>query len=307
MSAVSQTNSHGGAHYLQGIAIMACGVLPLPIMDATGKYLATVGSMAPGQVAFYRFFFQFLLTLPVLLYIGGLVALRPNRWWPNLLRGAFLSGASLGIFTAVKFMPLAAVIAIFFVEPFILTALSAVVLKEKVDWPRWLAIVIGFIGAIIVINPSFNQYGFVAVLPVISAALFAGYMLMNRLLGRHDSPLTMQFVAGIGGSILLAMTLVGGTFAGLDTFELSLPISPFSWALVLCLGAIGAYSHMIIVYAFQKVPASVLAPFQYLEIISATILGYILFNDFPTPSKILGIAIIVISGLFVVWREKRAS
>lgn len=305
MSISSRTQLPSGSGYLQGIAIMACGVLPLPILDAIGKYLATAGGMAPGQVTFYRFFFQFWATAPVLVLLGGFAALRPKRWWPNLLRGVFLSGASLGIFTAVKYMPLADVIAIFFVEPFILTVLSALVLKEQVGWPRWLAIAVGFCGAVIVINPSFSRYGLVAFLPIISATLFAGYMLLNRALGRTDSPLTMQYVAGIGGSIIIALMLAGGNTIDLANFEPSLPVSIFGWALVVCVGIIAGYSHLIIVCAFQKAPASILAPFQYLEIISATLLGYIVFNDLPTLSKFVGIAIIILSGLFIVWHEKR--
>lgn len=297
--------AHGGG-YLPGIAIMACGVLPLPIMDAIGKYLATVGDMAPGQVTFYRFFFQIAATAPVLILLGGTAALQPQRWWPNLLRGAFLAGASLGVFTAVKFMPLAAVIAIFFVEPFILTLLSALILHEKVAWPRWLAIALGFCGAVIVINPSFSKFGWVALLPVVSAALFASYMLLNRSLGKNDSPLAMQYVAGIGGSVVIAVMLAAGMAVGSPNFAVSLPVSAFAWLLLLILGSLAAYSHLIIVTAFQKVPASVLAPFQYLEIVSATILGYVVFNDLPTASKFVGIAIIILSGLFIVWHERRA-
>lgn len=293
-----------GSAYVHGIAIMACGVLPLPIGDAIGKYLSTAGDMTPGQITFYRFFLQFALTAPVLVLLGGLSALRPVRWWPNLLRGIFLAGASLGIFIAVKYMPLADVIAIFFLEPLILTALSALVLRERVGWPRWLAIATGFAGAVIVINPSFSRYGAVAIWPVVSAALFAVYMLMNRALGRTDAPLTMQYAAGIGGAVLMAATMAGASVVDPGNFAPSLPVSAFSWALLLCLGAVAAYSHLLIVHAFQMAPASMLAPFQYLEIVSATVLGYLVFGDFPTPSKLVGIVIIIASGLFVYWHER---
>lgn len=294
-----------GDAYVHGIAIMACGVLPLPVGDAIGKYLATAGDMTPGQITFYRFFLQFALTAPVLIVLGGLPALRPARWWPNLLRGAFLAGASLGIFIAVKYMPLAAVIAIFFLEPLILTILSALVLHERVGWPRWLAIATGFLGAVIVINPSFSRYGLVAIWPVVSAALFAAYMLMNRALGRTDAPLTMQYAAGIGGCLLMAVVIIGGNAVDSANFAPSLPASWLSIVLLLCLGALAAYSHLLIVRAFQMAPASILAPFQYLEIVSATLLGYVFFDDLPTPSKFIGIGIIIASGLFVFWHEKR--
>ncbi len=294
-----------GSGYRQGIVIMMCGVLLLPVMDGIAKYLATEQGMAPGQVTFYRFFLQIVVTAPVIVLARGVAALQPQRWWLNLLRGAILGGASLCFFTAVKFMPLADSIAIFFVEPFILTGLSALVLHEKVRWPRWLAIVIGFLGAIIVINPSFSRFGAVALLPLGAATLFASYLLMNRALGTRDSPLIMQYVAGIGGSVLLGATLVGGGALGAVEFMPSLPASAMAWVLVLVLGGIAAYGHLLIVWAFQKAPASVLASFQYLEIVSAVIIGYVFFAEFPSPSKLFGTAIIIASGLFIFWRERQ--
>src|SRR5699024_7577696 len=130
--------------------------------------------------------------------------------------------------------------------------------------------------------------------------------LMNRALGRSDSPLTMQYVAGIGGSVLVIVLLAGGTATGIPDLAPSLPASTLAWVLVLGLGGLSGYTHSLIVRASQKAPASILAPFQYLEIVSATILGYVIFNDFPTPSKLVGIAIIILSGLFIFWREQRA-
>ncbi|HET7412661.1 MAG TPA: DMT family transporter, partial [Pararhizobium sp.] len=203
-----QSTARGGN--LEGIAIMVAGIMLLPLMDVIAKYVATFEGMAPGQVAFYRFFFQLLATIPAVLAVGGVAALRPRRFWLNMLRGCLLGAASLLFFTAIKYMPLADSVAIFFVEPFILTALSALVLGERVGWRRWTAIAVGFIGAIIVINPSFARFGSVALLPLATATLFAVYMLLNRALGRVDSPLVMQLVAGVGGSLLLGLVLFGG-------------------------------------------------------------------------------------------------
>ena len=294
------------AGYLDGIAMMTCGVMLLPVMDTIARYLSTVEGMAPGQVTFYRFLFQFVLTVPAVVALGGAAALRPRRLWLNLLRGTLLGGASLFFFTALKYMPVANSIAIFFVEPFILTALSALVLKERVGWRRWTAIAVGFVGAVIVINPSFARFGPVALLPLVTAGLFASYMLMNRALGRVDTALVMQYVAGAGGSLFLAAVLLcGGSMAGIGNLEPSLPQTAGAFGLLLVLGAIAAYGHLVVVKAFQRAPASLLAPFQYLEIVSAALLGYLVFSEFPDPSKLLGIAIIVASGLFIVWRERQ--
>ena len=135
----------------------------------------------------------------------------------------------------------------------------------------------------IVINPSFTRFGSVALLPLVTATLFACYMLMNRALGRVDTALVMQYVAGAGGSLFLGMVLLCGGKAGGDCESRTVAaadrarLASFS----LMLGAIAAYGHLIVVKAFQRAPASLLAPFQYLEIVSAALLGYLVFSEFP--------------------------
>jgi drug/metabolite transporter (DMT)-like permease len=289
---------------LQGMAIMAGAMIVLPAMDAIAKYMATFESMSPGQVTFYRFFFQLVCTLPLLLVLFRGKALSARRPWMNLLRGALHGAASLLFFVAVKYMPLADVFAIYFVEPFMLTAMSALFLGDKVGWRRWTAIVVGFGGAMIVIQPSYEIFGLKALLPVCCAFLYSLYLFLNRAIGEADSPLTMQTMAGIGGTLFMAVALFGGNVAGIADFEISLPQSALALVLLLILGSLSGYAHLLIVRAFRLAPLSLLAPFQYFEIISATILGYALFNDFPTVSKWIGIAIIVASGLFIIWRER---
>jgi drug/metabolite transporter (DMT)-like permease len=305
MSDVAATPTHQNS--LQGMAIMASAMIVLPVMDAIAKYMATFEAMSPGQVTFYRFFFQLVCTLPLLFVVFGWAALSAKRPWVNLLRGALHGAASLLFFVAVKYMPLADVFAIYFVEPFILAALSALFLGDKVGWRRWLAIVVGFGGAMIVIQPSFEIFGWKALLPVACAFLYALYLFMNRAVGEADSPLTMQTMAGIGGTIFMAGALWVGASAGVDDFAPSLPASWLGLVLLLILGSISGYAHMLVVRAFRLAPLSLLAPFQYFEIISATILGYALFGDFPNVSKWIGILIIVGSGLFIIWRERVQS
>lgn len=302
---MSDNHLSGTDTTLKGMALMAGCMLVLPFMDAIAKYMANVEGMSPGQVNFYRFFFQVACILPFLLAIQGRSALSAKRPGLNLLRGVLHGAASLMFFTAVKYMPLADVFAIYFVEPFILTALSAVFLGEKVGWRRWLAIVVGFGGAMIVIQPSYEVFGLTSLLPVACAFLYALYMFLNRAIGEADTPVTMQTMAGIGGTLLMGAVLVGGDAAGQADFAISLPTSWLGLVLLVILGSISGYAHLIVVRAFRMAPLSVLAPFQYFEIIAATILGYALFNDFPTVSKWVGILIIVGSGLFILWREQR--
>jgi drug/metabolite transporter (DMT)-like permease len=298
------TSSHT---VMQGLAIMLVAMIILPCMDAIAKYMAVYQGMSPAQVTFYRFFFQLVSILPMLLSTGGLRALKPKRLWFNLLRGVLLAAAALLFFVSVKYMPLADVFAIYFVEPFILTCLSALILHEKVGWRRWLAIFIGFGGAMIVIQPSFEIFGLKSLMPVFCAFLFACYLLLNRVVGNADTPLTMQTIAGIGGSLFMVVVIAVGYSAGSVDFIPSLPHSTLGWVLVIALGTISGYGHLLVVKAFQAAPVSLLAPFHYLEIITGTALGFLIFGEFPTLSKWLGIAIIVGSGLFMIWRERRAG
>ena len=305
MRATAATTQQSGGSTMQGVTLMAVAMLLLPCMDAIAKYMATFADMSPGQVTFYRFFFQIVCTVPLVFTASGSVMLRPKRPWLNLLRGVIHGAASLLFFAAVKYMPLADVFAIYFVEPFILTAMSAAFLGDRVGWRRWLAIMVGFGGALIVIQPSFMLFGWTALLPVACAFLYSIYLFMNRAIGDADSPLTMQTVAGFGGTIFMGAALFIGDSAGIADFAPSLPSSLFTLVLLVILGALSGYAHMLVVRAFRMAPLSLLAPFQYFEIISATVLGYAIFGDFPTPSKWLGIAVIVASGLFIIWREHK--
>jgi drug/metabolite transporter (DMT)-like permease len=291
---------------VKGMAIMAVCMLILPLMDAIAKYMTTFQSMSPGQVTFYRFFFQLVCVLP-LAAVTGAAVFRAHRPWMNLLRGVLHAGASLMFFVAVKYMPLADVFAIYFVEPFMLTMMSAIFLREKVGWRRWLAILVGFGGAMIVIQPSYAIFGWTALLPIACAFLFTLYLFLNRAIGDADSPLVMQTMAGIGGTIFTGVALVIGNGMGAADFAPSLPSSWLGLFLLILLGSISGYMHLLVVRAFRLAPLSLLAPFQYFEIISATVLGYALFGDFPTASKWLGILIIVASGLFIIWRERSGT
>lgn len=291
---------------MKGMAIMIACMLFLPGMDAIAKVMAVNFGMAPAQVTFYRFLFQFLCCLPLLLLFAKPPERKARRPMMNLLRGVLHAAASLMFFTAVKYMPLADVFAIYFVEPFILTAMSAFFLSEKVGWRRWSAIVIGFGGALIVIQPSFDIFGWKAFLPVACALLFSFYLLMNRMIGEADSPLLMQTWAGAGGTLFMGASILAGHAAGLTDFTPSLPDRD-GLVLLALLGSMSGILHLFVVRAFRMAPLSLLAPFQYFEIISATVLGYLLFGEFPNLTKWLGIAIIVASGLFIIWREQVRS
>lgn len=290
--------------HVKGMAIMVLSVLLLPLMDAAGKWLATDGGMPPATVTFMRFVIQFVIMLAILLYLGGLRALHTPNLAGNLLRGALIGAGSLCFFTAIKYMPLADAMAVFFAEPLILTLLSVVFLKEQVGWRRMSAVSVGLIGTLIVIQPSWEIFGLIALLPLITALLFAIYLVLNRKYGSHESPLVMQLYAGAGGWLISGLIMLIAPRFGFEDMRFELPAGAFPWGLLLLLGVFATVGHLMVVHAFRLAPASLLAPFQYLEIVSAVLAGLIIFGDFPTPSKWLGIAIIIGSGIYVFMRER---
>ncbi len=293
--------------HVQGMILMVIAVLMLPLMDAIGKWLAMMDGMPPGTVTFMRYFVQCALMFAILTGTGGLRALRSSNLGGNLLRGALMGISGLCFFTAVKYMPLADAMAIYFAEPLILTLLSAVFLKEKVGWRRFSAVGIGLVGTMIVIQPSFSIFGMVALLPLATALSFAVYLMLNRKYGARENPLVMQFHAGIGGAAFAALAMAVAPLTSLDDMRFGLPHTIDAWLWLLLLGGIGTVSHLMVVQAFELAPASLLAPFQYLEIVNAVLVGLIVFGDFPTRSKWFGIAVIIASGFYVFVRERKVK
>ena len=276
-----------------------------PLMDAIAKSLATQSDVSPATVTFGRFVVQsiFLGLFVAVAWMKG--AMKYVFSWMNILRGMLMGLAAMLFFTAIKYMPLADAIAVFFVEPLIVMLMSSVFLGEKVGWRRVTAAIIGFGGAIIVIRPSYELFGAVSLLPLCTAFLFSVYLILTRISGSNQEPLVMQFYAGIGGVIICGLILAVGTPLGSVDFGLSLPTTNQAWSLLLGIGLFAVASHMLIVIAFTMAPASVLAPFQYVEIVSATILGYLVFNEFPATTQWIGISIIIGSGIYIFMREQK--
>ncbi len=292
----------------RGMMLMIAGMLMLPLMDGIAKVLALNYGVTAGQTAFGRFLTQAILLGAFLLILRGPGRLLPRHIWANLLRGAVMSMAVMIFFATLRYMPIADAIAVFFVEPFILTILSVVVLKETVGWRRGLAVLIGFGGAMLVIQPSYQVFGAVSLMPIATATLFAIYLLLTRIFAADDDPISMQFVAGIGGVLMLAFVVSLATYAGIENFASpELPEFGIRWGLIAAIGALASIGHLMVVMAFRLASASILAPFQYMEIVTATALGYWLFGEFPDGLKWIGIFIIVGSGIYIFVREKSVS
>lgn len=282
--------------------MMAAGVIVIPGIDAIAKYLSD--SLAPGQIAASRFLFQLLFLLPIVVIAGRPLASRHIGL--NALRGALIGGATLLFFWALSYLPLADTVAIFFVEPLILTLIAAVFLREPVGWRRLSAVVVGFAGALLVIQPSFQNIGFPAFLPLGAALCFATYLALTRRVAMAEDVLTMQLWAGVFGLVTLAVAVGVGQAASIAVLDPSWPDGD-EWLLLAALGAIATAGHLLIVGAFRRASPGILAPFQYLEILGATLLGVLIFDDFPSLATWAGILIIVASGLYVFHRERRLA
>jgi len=284
-----------------GIGLMVTAMFLAPGMDALAKILSA--HVTGAQVAMIRFGMQALFLFPFVVLMLGFKGLRPQNLPLSIFRGILVACAVSSFFTALKWMPLADAIAVFFVEPLILTVFSAVFLKEHVGPRRYAAVAIGLAGALIVIRPSFDQFGIVALFPLLTATLFASYLILTSKLARNEHPLTLQFTAGVSGFAFMAVLMSVSTAGHIPLLSLVWP-NDAEWLILFAVGAIGTASHLMIVYAFKAAPASLLAPFHYLEIVAATVFGYLVFGEFPDALKWFGILIIVASGLYVIWRER---
>jgi len=287
---------------LLAIFLMSSAMLIVPVMDIIAKYLSS--ALPPLEVTFGRFFFQFLICLVLAIVTGQVTRLRGKQPVINYLRGIFLAAASLCFFTAVKFMSVATAISIFFVEPMVLTILAALILKEQVGIRRIGAILVGLLGAIIILRPNLAEIGLVSLLPVATAFLFSFYLLLNRLYPVTDGLLTIQFSAGLSGSLMLGTALLIGNLAGYEGIAFVMPSAKQAGLLAL-IGLISFAAHGLVVAAFQRGNASLLAPLQYIEIVSATLFGYLVFSDFPDGPTWVGIALIIGSGLYIAHRERK--
>ncbi|MBN9669080.1 DMT family transporter [Roseibium aggregatum] len=286
---------------LVAILLMSSAMMLVPMMDIIARYLSA--GLPPLEITFGRFFFQFAIAFAIILATGKFGAFRGKQPVVNYLRGVLLAAASLCFFTAVKYMSVATAISIFFVEPMILTVLAALLLKEQVGPRRIGAILVGLLGAIIILRPNIAEFGLVSLLPICTAFLFAFYLLINRLRPITDGLLTIQFSAGLSGTLFLGCALALGAFTGTQGMEF-LPPTSGQTGLLMLIGLISFAAHGLVVAAFQRGNATLLAPLQYLEIVGATLFGYLVFTEFPDGPTWFGIALIVFSGLYIAHRER---
>ena len=286
----------------RAMLMMIIAMLMLPGIDAIAKWLS--GSVSSGQVTWSRFLFQIIFMFPLLLKTRG-------PWFTPALalhaaRGSLIAFATLFFFSGLAYLPLADAIAIFFIEPLLVTLLSALFFGEAIHWRRISAISLGFVGALIIIRPTFVEVGYAALYPVGAAFCFSFYIVLTRKLVRHEDPIRLQFFAGVFGCLVMSIALGYGTSVDIAILAATWP-STNHWLLLGGLGLIATGCHLLVTYAYRLASIGILAPFQYVEIIGATVLGLVIFNEFPDAVTWVGVSIIVGSGMYVFHREARLA
>ncbi|MEL7299071.1 MAG: DMT family transporter [Pseudomonadota bacterium] len=285
-----------------GVLLMLGFCVLIPVSDALAKIL---GATLPVMlIVFVRVATQGVLLVPLSR------ALEP-RFWPErryigaiVLRTLLYIGGLATMITALRYLPLADAVAIAFVMPFIMLLLGHWFLGEEVGARRIGACVVGFGGTLMVIQPSFEEVGAAALLPLGVAVLFSLFMLVTRQIAKAVEPIAMQALSGLIACAILGPLLMVGSQLGWSDLRVS-PVTGAEAAMLAGMALIGTAAHLLMTWSLKFAPSATLAPMQYLEIPFATAVGYIVFRDLPDGLAALGIAITMAAGLYIILRERR--
>lgn len=289
---------------LLGIGLMLGFCVLAPMGDTLAKILGT--RMGLGQLVAARFLIQALLLVPIALAMGAGLRVSGRIGWLIALRTALhILGVGL-MFLSLRYLPLADAIAIAFVMPFVILLLGHYLLGEVVGHRRLAACAVGFIGTLMVIQPSFAAVGWAALLPLSVAVVFGMFMLVTRHVARDIDPVGLQAVGALMASAVLVPLVIAGHVSGVAELGLT-PLTGREWVMLGFVGVIGTVSHLLLSWSLRFAPASTLAPMQYLEMPVATLLGWLVFSALPDGIAAVGIVIIMAAGLYVIHRERMAA
>lgn len=286
-----------------GMLYMIGAMLLLPVGDTFAKLISE--TLNPVGVTMCRILAQALFLIPITYLMRH--RLRGEMFSPVVaLSGVLLIISLTSLISAFAVMPIATAIAIFFVEPLVLTILAGFLLGETAGPRRLIAVGVGLLGAIIVIRPGFSTYGWATILPLISALTYALNMILLKKATATRSALTVQCGTTIYAAIGLTLLASGLSLMGVTNFMPQMSDTK-TWLLILCAGAVAATSFVMVAEAYRSADATALAPFQYLEIVTATALGFLVFGDFPDTLTWIGVAIILGSGIYIFHREGQSD
>lgn len=279
---------------LIGIALMCCAVALFACLDTAAKYLS--GQMDTLQIVWARYTSAFLLTLIVSNPVTKPDLLRTGSLRLQLTRSLLLAGSTALNFMALRYMQLADVLSIIFTFPFIVAIISGPMLGEWIGWRRWMAIMFGFGGVLLITRPGTGSMQPAALFSLAATTCYGFYAVITRILSRTDSNQTSLFYGNMIGALVMLPVL---------PFVWSPPSDTFTAALMLAIGVFGSLGHFCLISGHKLAPASVLSPFVYTQLIWVTILGYLVFGSLPTGWTVAGAAIVVSSGLYLLYRERK--
>ena len=251
----------------------------------------------------------FLFIIP---FSGGLPTLRTNRLGLHLLRGFCVVFANITFFLGLAALPLAEGVAIFFISPLLITVFSVLFLKETVGPRRWAAVVIGLIGVIVILRPGSASFQTASLLPLLAAFGYATLHMLTRYIGKTESAASMSFYIQVTFLIIcLAFGLIigDGKFSGGGDPSLEFLFRAWSWPssnhylIMILIGAGSAFGGFFISQAYRISEAAVVAPFEYIALPIAIFWGVVIFGDWPDKTTLAGIALLLGSGLYIIWRE----
>jgi len=280
--------------FLRGILLMTLSTVLFSSMHATIRYLSS--ELSPLQLAFFRNFFGLLVFLPVAARtrFGFLTT---GRLWLHGVRALLNVAAMLLFFTALSLTPIARVTALSFTSPLFMAVISVVLLGEVMRVRRWAATILGFVGAMIIIRPGFAHIDTGSMLVLISAATWAVCMGVIKILGRTDSSLT---ITGYSNLLMSVMSLIPAIFVW-QTPDAS------TWFWLIFIGVVGTLGQIAVAEALRITDATAVMPFDFLKLIWAATLGYILFAEQPDQFTWIGAAVIFASGMYIVYRESQLN
>jgi drug/metabolite transporter (DMT)-like permease len=282
---------------LLGIGMMIAALFCYTVIDSFAKLLSASG-MPTMEVVFIRYLGQFVLVLAIFLPREGKALVTTRSWKLEVARGLCLLGSTVFNFMAITFLPLTVTSAISFTMPLILCALSIPLLGETVGWRRWLAIGVGFVGVLVIVQPGTEAFQPAVILSLITAMFSALYNLLTRKLAGVDTTTTQQFFAAGVATVCIAPFSFG---------DWTWPQEIVGWSAFVGIGVAALIGHLLVTTAHRYAPASVLAPFGYMQIIFMTGSSWFVFNQPPTVWLFVGAPIVMASGFYIWLRERQLS
>ena len=280
-----------------GIALMTATSFVFAIQDGISRHLAAEYNVFMVVMIRYWFFAAFVIAISMR-HRGGLARVAKTSQAPlQILRGLLLAAEICVMVTAFTILGLIESHAIFTAYPLLVAALSGPILGEKVGWRRWAAILFGFVGVLVILQPGAKVFDPAAIIPFCAAAMFALYGLLTRFVARRDSAATSFFWTGTVGAV--AMTGVGLWF-----WE---PMVGRDWMWMGTLCVTGALGHWLLIKCYEVAEASAVQPFAYLQLVFASSIGLTIFAEELRTNVMIGAAMIVAAGLFTFWRERRVK